>query len=295
MPSAAAACHSRSPRPGWSAAASNSSVCVSVGQFPHAPHEQVFELVTDGQRLGQRRLVRRSCSGVSSRGGLDDGQRIATGLGDDALRHVRVDRSADRAREQVVRVLLRQAGEPKTRQRLQARVRLRGLPDREQHPDPVGQQPARHEAEDLGGLVVQPLRVVDHAQHRPVLGGVREQREHGQADQERIGRRPAHQPERHAERPPLRLGQPVHAGRRGRSSWWTAAKPRLVSDSTATIRTICRSAACSHCVVEQRGLPDPGLTPEDQRAAHADCGRCRAARRSACFSARRSINRTRRP
>ncbi len=92
----------------------------------------------------------------------------------------------------------------------------RGLPDREQHPDPVGQQPAGHEAEDLGGLVVQPLRVVDHAQHRPVPGRVREQREHGQADQERIGGRPAHQSERHAQRLPLRPGQPVHAVQKGK-------------------------------------------------------------------------------
>ena len=64
-------------------------------------------------------------------------------------------------------------------------------------------------------LIVQPLRVVDHAQDRPHLGGVGQQRQHGQADQERIGRRPAHQPEGHTERPPLPLGQPVHGRQEG--------------------------------------------------------------------------------
>ncbi len=61
-------------------------------------------------------------------------------------------------------------------------------------------------------VVVQPVRVVDHAQDRPDLGGIREQRQHRQADQERIRRRPARQLEGHTQRPPLRLGQPVHGG-----------------------------------------------------------------------------------
>jgi hypothetical protein len=76
--------------------------------------------------------------------------------------------------------------------------------------DRVGQQPAGHEAEGVSGLVIQPLRVVDHAQDRPGRRGVREQREYGQADQERIGRRAALQSEGHAQRTPLRLGQPLH-------------------------------------------------------------------------------------
>ena len=77
------------------------------------------------------------------------------------------------------------------------------------------------------------------------LGGVREQRQHGQADQERIGRRPAHQPEGHAERPPLRLGQPVHGGQEGDEQLVDGGETQAFSDSTATIRTICRSAARS--------------------------------------------------
>ena len=166
------------------------------GQVSHPPHEQDVELVTDGQRLGQRRSSAELLRGQRA-GAFDDGEGVATALGDDLRRHVRVDRSVDRALKEFVRVLGRQAGDLKTRQRLQARVRFRRLPHREQHPDPVGQQPANHEVQDVGRLVVQPLRVVDHAQHRPHLGHMGEQRQHGQADQERIGRRPAHQPEGH--------------------------------------------------------------------------------------------------
>ena len=39
MPSAAAACHKRPPRPGWSAAASNNRVCVSAGSLD-TPYER---------------------------------------------------------------------------------------------------------------------------------------------------------------------------------------------------------------------------------------------------------------
>ena len=166
-------------------------------KLAHPPHEQVFELVADGQRLEQRHLSAQLPRGQLARG-FHHGERVATRPGDDALRHVGVDGSVDNGREQLVRILLRQACEPKTWERLQMRVRLRRLPDREQHSDAVGQQPAGHEAEDAGGILVQPLRVVDHAHHRPHLGHVRKQRQHSQTDQERIGRRPGHQPEGNA-------------------------------------------------------------------------------------------------
>ena len=40
-------------------------------------------------------------------------------------------------------------------------------------------------------------------------------------------------------------GRRSTAGRNGTSSWWTAAKPRPFSDSTATVRTTCMSPASS--------------------------------------------------
>jgi hypothetical protein len=48
-------------------------------QPPHTPHEQVFELLTHGQRIGRwfqpTQLLRGQLVG-----GFDDGERIATGL-----------------------------------------------------------------------------------------------------------------------------------------------------------------------------------------------------------------------
>ena len=75
------------PGPAGSAAASNSSVCVSAGSSRTRRTNRILEPVTDGQRLGQRRPPAQLLRGQLA-GGLDDGERIAPGLGDDALRHV---------------------------------------------------------------------------------------------------------------------------------------------------------------------------------------------------------------
>ena len=104
--------------------------------------------------------------------------------------------------------------------------------------------------------------------HRPDPGRVRQQRQHGQADQERIGRWPAHQPEGHAQRPLLRPGQPVHAVQEGDEQLVNGGKAqghlrldRYRPDDLQVRGTLDR-------IVEQRRLPHSGLPPQDQRAAH---------------------------
>jgi hypothetical protein len=77
------------------------------------------------------------------------------------------------------------------------------------------------------------------------LGRLREQRQHGQTNQERIGGRPAHQPECHTQRSPLRLGKPVRGGQELDQQLVNGGPTHGLSDSTAAIRTIWRSAARS--------------------------------------------------
>jgi hypothetical protein len=57
-------------------------------------------------------------------------------------------------------------------------------------------QPPGDETEHLQRLPVQPLRVIDQPDQRPLGGGVREQRQRPQADQEPVRRRPGGQAER---------------------------------------------------------------------------------------------------
>ena len=64
-------------------------------------------------------------------------------------------------------------------------------------------------AEQLRGGAVQPLRVVDDAGQRVLLGGLRHQRQRGQSHQEPVRRRTSAQPENSRERVALRDRQLV--------------------------------------------------------------------------------------
>jgi len=72
---------------------------------------------------------------------------------------------------------------------------------------------------------VQPLGVIDQAQHRPARRRVGQQRQDRQPDQEAVRRRPLHQSERRPQRPPLRSGQPVHPAQERRRKTMIAQLP----------------------------------------------------------------------
>ncbi len=74
----------------------------------------------------------------------------------------------------------------------------------EHQPNRLRQQAPRHERERLDGHPVKPLRVVDDADERLVLGHVGQQAEDGQADQEAIRRRTCAHAERDVQRVTLR-------------------------------------------------------------------------------------------
>ena len=61
-----------------------------------------------------------------------------------------------------------------------------GLADGEHHRDPLREQAPRDERQRLRGPAVEPLRVVDQAHQRPLLGRLGQQAQHRQADEEVI-------------------------------------------------------------------------------------------------------------
>ena len=88
-----------------------------------------------------------------------------------------------RARVAVAEPADRQLGEPG--EDVVAAARPRGAHER----DPLGEEAAGDEPEDLRRGVVEPLRVVDDADERLLLGDLGEQRQRGEPDQEPVGRR----------------------------------------------------------------------------------------------------------
>jgi hypothetical protein len=65
---------------------------------------------------------------------------------------------------------------------------------------PFGRQAPANECEHLNRCPVQPLRIVDQADERTVLGHVAQHAEGGQAHEEAIRRRPLLHPEGNSER-----------------------------------------------------------------------------------------------
>ena len=247
------------------------------GQLPNAPQEGRLEPVADGQRLGSG-IRPPSWSGVSSRAAsttasglppVSATMRAATGGSIGRLIEVlRSSYAACSGRPQMRRL----------RQGLQARLGVRRLPHGEEQPDTVGEQPARDEAEEVGRLLVEPMRVVDHAQHGPGLGGVGQQREHRQADEERIGRRSGHQTEGHAQRPALRLGQAVHGGQERHEQLVDGGEAEVLLRLDGHHADDLHVSRELHSVAEQRRLAHARLTAEHQRTAHPPAGRCRSPR-----------------
>ena len=78
---------------------------------------------------------------------------------------------------------------------------------REHERDPLRQQTARHERERSARRAVEPLRVVDDAQERLLLGGFGEEPENREPDEKRARRLSGAEPECDAERVTLRIGQ----------------------------------------------------------------------------------------
>ena len=69
------------------------------------------------------------------------------------------------------------------------------------------QQAAPNESEDLSRGLIEPVRVIQDAQQRLLLGGLRQESEHREGDQKSVGFVSRGKSERNGERTPLRLGE----------------------------------------------------------------------------------------
>ena len=158
------------------------------------------------ERTGARQAeAARQLRRVAAPRQLQQRQRVATGLGDDAVSDPIVQRSRDHRLEQRSRVFVAETVDDELGQPADLAV-VPQQTRREDDGDRFGAQAPCDEPEDLGRRPVEPLRVVDQTQERPFAGGFAEEAEHGQADQEAIRRLARPQAERRGERVALRAG-----------------------------------------------------------------------------------------
>ncbi len=134
---------------------------------------------------------------------LEQRERVAAGLAEDPVPHSRVERPGDRRVQQPAGVGRDQAPDHELGQPGKLML-VAGRAQREHQSDPLRQEAPRHERERLDRHPVKPLRVVDDADERLVLGHIGQQAEDGQADQEAIRRRAGAHAERDVQRVALR-------------------------------------------------------------------------------------------
>ncbi|GAA3316364.1 hypothetical protein GCM10020219_035120 [Nonomuraea dietziae] len=177
------------------------------------------------------------------RGELDQRERVAPRLGDDLLaqdrRDLELGQQAGRA----------PAVEPGGAQLGQAWRGEAVLPRGEDHRHALGGQPSRREQQGLGAGVVEPLGVVDQAQHGTLLRQVGQEGEDGEPGEEAVLPACEVGSEHRLERGGLRARQRVEA---------VLQRPQQL---------------------RQRAEGEVGLGLDARHAQHAQAERCRAARR----------------
>ena len=157
-------------------------------------------------------------------GQLEQRERVSPCLREDPVAHPPVQREPHRRAQQRAGVAVDEAAHLEVRH---VPKLLAGLPCREHEPDRLGQQPASDERERQRRGPIQPLRVVDDAQQRTLLGHFGHQAEHGEADQEAIRRRPRGQAEDDPERVALRTRQPLEPIEQRRAQLMQAREGQL--------------------------------------------------------------------
>ena len=212
-----------------------------------------------------------SCVGAEPARQLDQRQRVAACLGDDPVADPLVQHEPDRRVQEGLCVAVSQALDLELRDVLELLARhARG--EHESHR--LGQQAPRHEGERQRRGLVQPLRVVDDAQEGPSLGGVRQEAEHRQTHQEPVGCGPGAHAEDDAERVALGSREPVEPVEQRPAQLVEARVGQLhlrLHPHRPGDREVRRGG---DQVIEQRGLPDPCLTAQDERTALAPANPC---------------------
>ena len=120
-------------------------------------------------------------------------------LGKYSVAHALVQGAADDRCEQLPRGGIRQSADPQLGQPGQL-LKPAWLALCEQEDDGLGGQATGHECQHLDRGPIKPLDVIDKAEQRMLLRGVRQQAEHGEPDEKSIGLRARAQTERGRQR-----------------------------------------------------------------------------------------------
>ena len=180
MPSCSAARHSSVTSPTGSAAARSNSRRVSAENDSTLPHEALLDAAGQRRLSGQPESARERDRRPAARQ-LEQRERVAAGFTEDPILHQCIDGpgivvSSRRRASSAGSPSITSSGRPFEP------LRVARLAHPKYQSNPFGQETTRHEREHPYRHPVKPLRVVDDAHKRPLLGGVGKQAQDSQTD-----------------------------------------------------------------------------------------------------------------
>ncbi|CNF68500.1 Uncharacterised protein [Mycobacterium tuberculosis] len=209
-------------------------------------------------------------AGAERPGQLAQRERVAARLGDQPVADPPVEDAGRREAQQLAGVGVAQ---PLDGQPAQPSERLADRAHDEHDGDPLGVEAPGGERDGARRRLVEPLRVVDDAEQRTVLRGLGEQAQHREPDEQRAGRGGLAQAECRLDRLALRCGQPLggahHRAAQLLQSGVGELHLRLGRDDALDPDA---GRGIRDRPVQERGLADPGLAADDERAAEARAG-----------------------
>ena len=222
------------------------------------PRQPAREALLDPRGQRQRRRQTETAGELGGRQPareLQERERIPACLGDDPLEHGLVQPRHEDGLQQRPRI--------PAAQRLHAELREAAPPSahltrRKRERDPLRQQAARHERERSRRCAVEPLRVVDDAQQRLLLGSFGEEAENREPDEKRARRLSGAEPEGDAERVTLRIRETLAELEKRRTELLQRRVVELISPSTPAVRTTRKSWPASTAYSSSAVLPTPG-------------------------------------
>ena len=210
-----------------------------------------------------------SCAGVREAGSSSSASGLPPAM---SRRRARTSGSI-RCREQLRRGRGLEAADPQLGQRRQGQSPGVPVAGGQQQRDALRVEPPCDGQQHVGGGAVEPLRVVDHAEHAAAVGDVGQQRERRQRDEERVVDRAVGEAERAPHRRSLRAGQAVEAVEHGAQQLVQAGERQV------GLRLQANRLEHGHVlaggrdgVTQQRGFADPRLAAQDEHVAAAGAG-----------------------
>ena len=253
-------------RPLPSAAISDSTCCVASGSRRTRSRNTRSTFCDSGRSSGSGSTPA-SCAADKRLGELDERKRIATRLLDEDIAHRRRDAAVGAASDQRGRGVGVEPAHLELGDLARLEAPIAAVARREQHHDPLGVEPTSDEHQRVGRRGIQPLSIVDEAQHRTRLRQLGQQRQARDRDQEAILPRPLPQPERSLQRCGLRLREPLEQVQRRSHELMQPGERQLGLRLDPARRQHLHVARPLPRILQQRRLAHARLAPQDQRAA----------------------------